>query len=321
VPVALDLPRWRREQAQVQAAEQVQADVRRARGPGWWNRPDKSTSAASVPSGAPEPIEPKGQSPVLAWREIPFETVDDAEGTGGLDTEEQIRARRGATWNRMFPGPLTESDRRFWTARDSGYSGPLNQDGQPGDPDQWPEVWRNPAQTGRDVSGGYDGSAPVPTRRGRPRPPERVTCRWWSHDHGRCPRAPHPGSEDGLCDLHHHRRYGVTPTDLPAGTSPDGITTPTEGDPVPYTGIDELDNLTSVKDMAKLVADMAEESDFAQLVEFCKNASDETRDFGSDMAGDVAEFEEIATKIGDLLAELADAAQKVDSRADELTGG
>jgi hypothetical protein len=85
VPVALDLPRWRREQAQVQAgnrpqvqpAEQVQADVRRARGPGWWNRPDKSTSAASTPSGATEPIEPKEQSPVLAWQEIPFETVDD----------------------------------------------------------------------------------------------------------------------------------------------------------------------------------------------------------------------------------------------------
>jgi hypothetical protein len=147
VPVALDLPRWRREQAQVQAgnrpqvqpAEQVQADVRRARGPGWWNRPDKSTSAASTPSGAPEPIEPKEQSPVLAWQEIPFETVDDAEGTGGLDTEEQIRSRRSPTWNRLFPEPLTEADRRFWTERD----GPP----QPGRPT--PARGLDPAQTGR----------------------------------------------------------------------------------------------------------------------------------------------------------------------------
>jgi len=46
-----------------------------------------------------------------------------------LDSEDNIRALRTDTYNRMFPGPLTDAQRRFWTARDSGYKGWLDQDG------------------------------------------------------------------------------------------------------------------------------------------------------------------------------------------------
>lgn len=54
-----------------------------------------------------------------------------------LDDEAAIRARRSDGWNRMFPEPLTEAKRRFWTHRDGGYAGPIDQDGRPyGGP--WP---------------------------------------------------------------------------------------------------------------------------------------------------------------------------------------
>jgi hypothetical protein len=46
-----------------------------------------------------------------------------------LDEEAAIRGRRSDAWNRMFPEPLTDAKRRFWTARDSGYTGWLDQDG------------------------------------------------------------------------------------------------------------------------------------------------------------------------------------------------
>jgi hypothetical protein len=46
-----------------------------------------------------------------------------------LDDEVTIRGRRSDTYNRLFPNPLTDAQRRFWTARDSGYTGWLDQDG------------------------------------------------------------------------------------------------------------------------------------------------------------------------------------------------
>lgn len=47
------------------------------------------------------------------------------------DDEDSIRSRRSPDFNRMFPAPLTEAQRRFWTLRDSGYTGWIDQDGYP----------------------------------------------------------------------------------------------------------------------------------------------------------------------------------------------
>lgn len=55
-----------------------------------------------------------------------------------IDSEQDIRARRSDTFNRMFPGPLTEAQRSFFTLRDSGYMGWIDQDGFPvAEPTAW----------------------------------------------------------------------------------------------------------------------------------------------------------------------------------------
>jgi hypothetical protein len=125
--LVLDPPWWHRGQPQVQPADPQVQD------PGT-GREQVQVQAGEQPRNSPE--------------------VQDG-GQDELDTEEQIRGRRTPDWNRMFPAPLTEADRRFWTARDGGYSGPLDQDGRPGDPEQWPfKADPSPTDTTTDLPAG-----------------------------------------------------------------------------------------------------------------------------------------------------------------------
>lgn len=61
-------------------------------------------------------------------------TLRDSTGsltteTPDMEHEATIRSRRTPDWNAAFPGPMTVAQRRFFTLRDGGYTGPIDQDG------------------------------------------------------------------------------------------------------------------------------------------------------------------------------------------------
>jgi hypothetical protein len=165
-----------------------------------------------LPTGRDEYGEPYIDDVVLLDRlgRTPYNPGYTKDGLT-IDDEDEIRARHPVL-TQIQPEPLTEAQRRFWTLRDRGYPGPINQDG-------WP--------------------------------------------------VPEPGALGGFIrdPVPYLQRE---PIDPPAGTDPDGTTTPSTDNPggtvspTPFGA--ELDDLTSVQDFAVKVADMAEESDFAQLV-------------------------------------------------------
>jgi hypothetical protein len=114
------------------------------------------------------------------------------------------------------------------------------------------------------------------------------------------------------------------PADPPAGTSPDGTTTTTEGEPVSANvPTVELNDLDSVRRFTEYVATLPEDSEFMQIVEQCKVIRENFRagGFGGDMDSAGAAFEESAAALATAVTEFAEQSTQYAGLASNVAGG
>jgi hypothetical protein len=126
----------------------------------------QAKEAYKARTAAGTPGEDRQDTPQAQGQDTPPGQVSPAvEDSPQLDSEASIRDRWTPEWNAMHPAPLTDKERRFWTLRHGGYTGPIDQDGNrfAGD---WPFPTPMDPPAGTSPAG---RTAPTPTN-GAPMP-------------------------------------------------------------------------------------------------------------------------------------------------------